>query len=132
MKRNRRRYGGYIVHLGMAVLFIGVAASSSFEHQTQLSLSPGQSAKVGPYTMQYVRATASVTPVAGSSSGEVAATVRQIAGSTRGLIIASDPAQTGSTLDIGAVLRVTRGGHYVATLHPSQGFYDSGARARAR
>jgi cytochrome c-type biogenesis protein CcmF len=126
VKRNRRRYGGYVVHLGMAVLFIGVAASSSFEHQTQLSLSPGQSATVGPYTMHYVRATASVTPVAGSSPDEVAATVRQIAGSTRGLTIAHDPAQTGSTLNIGAVLRVTKGGHYVATLHPSQGFYDSG------
>src|SRR5205085_2217224 len=30
VRRNRRRYGGYVVHVGMAVLFIGVAASSSF------------------------------------------------------------------------------------------------------
>ncbi|MEE9275653.1 MAG: cytochrome c biogenesis protein CcsA, partial [bacterium] len=29
--RNKRRFGGYIVHLGMAVLFIGVAASSAYQ-----------------------------------------------------------------------------------------------------
>ena len=28
--RNRRRYGGYLVHAGIAVLFLGVAASSAF------------------------------------------------------------------------------------------------------
>ena len=32
VRRNRRRYGGYIVHVGIAVLFVGVAASSSFQH----------------------------------------------------------------------------------------------------
>src|SRR2546430_924040 len=36
VRRNRRRYGGYIVHLGMAVLFVGVAASSSFQHASEL------------------------------------------------------------------------------------------------
>ena len=41
VRRNRRRYGGYIVHLGIAVLFVGVAASSSFQHATELRLSPG-------------------------------------------------------------------------------------------
>ena len=40
VRRNRRRYGGYIVHLGIAVLFIGVAASSSFQHATELALRP--------------------------------------------------------------------------------------------
>jgi cytochrome c-type biogenesis protein CcmF len=102
VRRNRRRYGGYIVHIGMAVLFIGVAASSSFQHQAQLSLSPGQSTKVGPYRISYQRPTAAVV---------------------------SDPANTGSTLNLGAVLRVSKGGHYVATLHPSQGYYDSGEMA---
>ncbi|HLH15416.1 MAG TPA: cytochrome c-type biogenesis CcmF C-terminal domain-containing protein, partial [Solirubrobacteraceae bacterium] len=55
VRRNRRRYGGYIVHIGMAVLFIGVAASSSFQHVNELSLSPGQSTRVGAYTVRYVR-----------------------------------------------------------------------------
>ena len=31
VRRNRRRYGGYLVHLGIITLFVGVAASSSFK-----------------------------------------------------------------------------------------------------
>src|SRR5438270_6054237 len=31
VRRNHRRYGGYVVHVGMALLFIGAAASSSFQ-----------------------------------------------------------------------------------------------------
>ncbi len=49
VRRNRRRYGGYIVHVGMAILFVGVAASSSFQHATELGLSPGRSSRVGGY-----------------------------------------------------------------------------------
>ena len=41
--RNRRRYGGYLVHAGIAVLFLGVAASSAFTHQRDVRLSAGQS-----------------------------------------------------------------------------------------
>ena len=31
VRRNRRRYGGYFVHVGIVVLFVGVAASSSVQ-----------------------------------------------------------------------------------------------------
>ena len=41
--RNRRRYGGYLVHAGIAVLFLGVAASSAFLDQRDVRLSPGDS-----------------------------------------------------------------------------------------
>jgi cytochrome c-type biogenesis protein CcmF len=101
VKRNRRRYGGYVVHIGIAVLFVGVAASSSFQHASELSLSPGQSTKVGAYTVRYVRPTATITPK-------------------------YDAAHTGSTLSLGAVLDVSKRGKHVATLAPSEGFYDSG------
>jgi cytochrome c-type biogenesis protein CcmF len=100
VRRNRRRYGGYIVHVGIAVLFVGVAASSSFQHASQLGLSPGQSTRVGAYTVRYVRPTATITPK-------------------------YDQAHTGSTLSLGAVLDVTKDGHHVATLNPSEGFYAS-------
>jgi cytochrome c-type biogenesis protein CcmF len=62
IRRNRRRYGGYIVHAGLAVLLVGVAASSSFQHSHDVTLSPGQSAKVDGYTIRYVRPTAAATP----------------------------------------------------------------------
>jgi cytochrome c-type biogenesis protein CcmF len=100
VRRNRRRYGGYIVHVGIAVLFIGVAASSSFQHASELGLSPGHSTHVGAYTVRYVAPTATITP-------------------------RYDAAHTGSTLSLGAVLDVTKGGHHVATLNPSEGFYSS-------
>jgi cytochrome c-type biogenesis protein CcmF len=60
--RNRRRYGGYIVHAGVAVALIGVAASTSFQHQRTATLRPGQSVRTDGYTFKYVRATASATP----------------------------------------------------------------------
>ncbi len=61
VRRNRRRYGGYIVHLGFAVAMIGVAASTSFQHQRYAFLKPGQSVRVGGYTIRYVRPTVSTT-----------------------------------------------------------------------
>ena len=59
--RNRRRYGGYIVHAGVAVALVGVAASTSFQHQRTATLLPGQSARVDGYDIKYVRPTASAT-----------------------------------------------------------------------
>jgi cytochrome c-type biogenesis protein CcmF len=56
--RNRRRYGGYVVHAGIAVLLIAVAASSSFQTKRDLRLRVGQSARVGDYTVTYKRLTA--------------------------------------------------------------------------
>jgi cytochrome c-type biogenesis protein CcmF len=61
IRRNRRRYGGYIVHGGLAVLLVGVAASSSFQHSQDVLLSPGQKASVDGYTIRYVRPTESVS-----------------------------------------------------------------------
>ena len=60
--RNRRRYGGYIVHAGFALLLIAVAASSSFQTSEDLRLMPGKSAQVGDYTVTYVRPTQSIDP----------------------------------------------------------------------
>ncbi len=57
---NRRRYGGYVVHAGIAVLLIGIAASSSFQTNRDLRLRPGQSAEVDGRTVTYVRPTVAV------------------------------------------------------------------------
>ncbi len=58
VRRNRRRYGGYIVHAGFATLLLGVAISSSFQHSRDVTLRPGQSASVDGFDITYVRATA--------------------------------------------------------------------------
>ena len=59
--RNRRRYGGYLVHVGIAVLLIGVAGSTSFQTSRDLFLSPGESATVGDYEVTYVKPRQSVS-----------------------------------------------------------------------
>ncbi|HEU5142256.1 MAG TPA: cytochrome c-type biogenesis CcmF C-terminal domain-containing protein [Solirubrobacterales bacterium] len=58
--RNRRRYGGYLVHAGIAVLLVGIAASSSFQTKRDVTLRPGESAVVGDRTVTYERPTVSV------------------------------------------------------------------------
>jgi cytochrome c-type biogenesis protein CcmF len=56
--RNRRRYGGYVVHAGIALLFLGVAASSAFVDQRDVRLRPGQTTEVGDYEVTYRAPTA--------------------------------------------------------------------------
>jgi len=60
VSRNRRRYGGYIVHIGIAVLLIGIAASSSFQTNRDLRLAPGESAEIDGRTVTYERPTVAV------------------------------------------------------------------------
>ena len=51
--RNRRRYGGYIVHLGMVMLFAGFAGMA-FKSDTEATLRPGESVEVrSPYGHTY-------------------------------------------------------------------------------
>jgi cytochrome c-type biogenesis protein CcmF len=64
VSRNRRRYGGYIVHAGIAVLLIGIAASSSFQTNRDVDLKPGESTVIDGYTVTYVRATARLDKLA--------------------------------------------------------------------
>jgi len=55
--RNRRRYGGYVVHFGFVMLLVGIAASSSFEDKRDVSLMPGESVTVEAYELTYERPT---------------------------------------------------------------------------
>ncbi|MDQ2631821.1 MAG: cytochrome c biogenesis protein CcsA, partial [Actinomycetota bacterium] len=60
ISRNRRRYGGYIVHVGVIVLLIGIAASSSFQTRRDVELRPGQSAVVDGRKITYEKPTVAV------------------------------------------------------------------------
>jgi cytochrome c-type biogenesis protein CcmF len=94
---NRRRYGGYLAHAGIVLLFVGVAASSAFMDQRDVRLKPGETAQVGSSTVTY-------------REPEVRAF--------------DDRAGTGAALSFGAVIEVERGGkHYV--FHPSHNLYQS-------
>ncbi|MEE9239574.1 MAG: heme lyase CcmF/NrfE family subunit [bacterium] len=51
--RNKRRFGGYIVHFGMAVLFIGVAASSAYQIVGEVRLRIGESFAMDGFRLRY-------------------------------------------------------------------------------
>jgi cytochrome c-type biogenesis protein CcmF len=96
--RNRRRYGGYLVHVGMALLFVGVAASTAFNDARDVRLAPGQSVRAGGYDFTYVKPTSRI-----STSG----------------------ADELEKISFGAVVDVRRDGRHVTTLRPERGYYPS-------
>jgi cytochrome c-type biogenesis protein CcmF len=53
--RNRRRYGGYIVHAAIVLLAIGIAGSSAYDTVRERQLAPGQALEVGDYRLTYLR-----------------------------------------------------------------------------
>jgi cytochrome c-type biogenesis protein CcmF len=50
--RNQRRYGGYVVHFGVVLFFVG-ATGKAFVQETTATLSPGDSARIGEYLLTY-------------------------------------------------------------------------------
>jgi cytochrome c-type biogenesis protein CcmF len=97
IRRNRHRYGGYLVHAGMALLFVGIAASSSFADERDVELVPGQSTRVGGYEVEYVKPTSELIA---ASNGRL------------------------ERIDFGAVMRVTRDGQ-TTTLTTERSFFPS-------
>jgi cytochrome c-type biogenesis protein CcmF len=53
ISRNRRRYGGYVVHAAIVLLAVGVAGSSAFDSVAEAKLRPGQSMHIGDYSLGY-------------------------------------------------------------------------------
>jgi cytochrome c-type biogenesis protein CcmF len=51
--RNRRRYGGYVVHASIVLLAIGIVGSSAYDKVKEQKLSPGQTMAIGDYQLRY-------------------------------------------------------------------------------
>jgi cytochrome c-type biogenesis protein CcmF len=51
--RNRRRYGGYVVHASIVLLAIGIAGSSAFDTVAEAKLRPGETMRIGDYALTY-------------------------------------------------------------------------------
>jgi cytochrome c-type biogenesis protein CcmF len=96
--RNRRRYGGYLVHVGMAVLFVGVAASTAFNDARDIRLDAGQTARVGGYEFRYVKPTSRISTNAAGNLEKIS---------------------------FGSVVEVRRDGRHVTTLRPERGYFPS-------
>ena len=51
--RNRRRYGGYIIHISMVLMAIGILGLEMFQTETQGTIAQGESLKLAGYTLTY-------------------------------------------------------------------------------
>ncbi len=57
LRRNQRRYGGYVVHLGAIFIFIGIAGAAFNEERLE-NVQPGDSMNIHTYRLQYLTADA--------------------------------------------------------------------------
>jgi len=94
--RNRRRYGGYCVHIGILMMALGVIGTYFFQVETQRNLAVGQSLTItspftGDYTLTY--------------------------GGLKMVPVAGDVESTSATL------QVSRNGQAVGELHPTYDYF---------
>jgi cytochrome c-type biogenesis protein CcmF len=54
VRRNRRLYGGLVVHVGVAIAVVGITASSAFAKQTEIRLDRGQVTRFAGYDLRYI------------------------------------------------------------------------------
>ena len=92
-ERDRRRYGGYLVHLGLGVMAIAVIGSNVYQEQARGIVAPGESFEVGGYTLEYTG-------------------LRQRSGGSNGI-----------ESEVVAVLDVREGDRLVGTMEPGRRFF---------
>jgi cytochrome c-type biogenesis protein CcmF len=94
--RNRRRYGGYLIHIGVIMMALGVIGTNFFQSETQRNLAVGESFTINS-----------------SLSGEYTLTYEGL----RTLPAPDDVSRTGATLI------VSQGGRRIGELHPTHDFF---------
>jgi cytochrome c-type biogenesis protein CcmF len=94
-ERDRRRYGGYMVHLGVAVIAIAVIGSTVFQTQVRATLTPGDQFQVGDYRLSY------------------------------GGLQVREPGVNGIDQEVVALIGVEQGNDLIASLRPGQRFFTN-------
>jgi cytochrome c-type biogenesis protein CcmF len=89
--RNRRRYGGYVVHASVVLLAIGIAGSSAYGTTRQVKLLPGQTASVAGYRLTYER----IDPISGDPNRTGGYAVMNVTGHWNGVLRSGDVTYTG-------------------------------------
>ncbi len=51
--RNRRRYGGYLIHLGVVCMALGILGTNLLQQETQGTLAQGESMELGGFEVTY-------------------------------------------------------------------------------
>ncbi|QED49033.1 heme lyase CcmF/NrfE family subunit [Cytobacillus dafuensis] len=52
-RKNQRRYGGYIVHIGIAIIAVGVISSQAYSQEVMKTVNKGETFKVGHYDLTF-------------------------------------------------------------------------------
>ncbi len=52
-RNNKRRYGGYIIHIGIVLIFVGITGSSAFKVEKVETLAKGESLTIKGYQLKY-------------------------------------------------------------------------------
>ncbi len=74
VRRNRRRWGGYIVHVGVVLMFVGFAGAA-FDVEVRQSMEPGDSIEIdSPYGHTYRLSYLGLSSQAGQNMWQVIAT----------------------------------------------------------
>ncbi|MCS6802067.1 MAG: heme lyase CcmF/NrfE family subunit [Chloroflexota bacterium] len=60
--RHPSRYGGYLVHVGMVVIAVGVIGSRVYQDAVETTLQPGSTMQIGAYTLRYDGLQQTATP----------------------------------------------------------------------
>jgi len=93
--RDPRRTGGYLVHLGVAIMAVAVIGSTVYQQQTRHTVSPGETFEASGYTFRYED------------------------------LVARHPGVNGIEIEGVTRLQVTRDGQEVATLEPGRRFFTN-------
>lgn len=93
--RDPRRYGGYLVHIGVAIMAVAVVGSTIYREQARAVLAPGESFEARGYTFTYERLTS------------------------------REPRVNGIELEVYADIRVTKDGSEVALMQPGRRFFTN-------
>jgi cytochrome c-type biogenesis protein CcmF len=89
--RNRRRYGGYVVHAAVVLLAIGIAGSSAYQTTHEQELQPGQSMRVAGYTLRY----RTIDPIRNDPNRTGGYAVMDVSGRWNGVLRTGDVTYTG-------------------------------------
>jgi cytochrome c-type biogenesis protein CcmF len=69
--KNNRRYGGYVIHVGVIVAFVGIVGSSFFRTEVKKSVHQGESFAIGSYTLRFEGLDSADTPHLESATARV-------------------------------------------------------------
>jgi len=62
VRRNGRRYGGYIVHIGVLLICLGIIGNTFYQQEAQANLARGESVSLSNYTLTYQKMDATKGP----------------------------------------------------------------------